>query len=171
MKNLQDVLDRQTDVSVFPYDAINKSLNIEAGFSETEIENLLATQYGSKYSYLILSLLYPGRDWKDNTYHEDHIFPKSEFTTRSLNARKYDADDIASYQKHFNTVANLQLLTDKENLEKNAAAFDGWLQTRDAQFRTRHTIPVLPDYGFDHFLKFIEKRRADVRKKLKSISM
>ena len=171
LKNLQDVLNEQTDFSVFPYEAINKKLNIEPSFSETEIDNLLATQYGSKYSYLILSLLYPGRDWKDSTYHEDHIFPKSEFTARSLNARAYGADAIALYQKHFNTIANLQLLTDKENLEKNAAAFDGWLQTRDAQFKTRHSIPLLPDYGFDHFLEFIDKRRSDIREKLKSISM
>lgn len=171
LKNLQDVLNEQTDFSVFPYEAINKRLNIEPSFSETEIDNLLSTQYGSKYSYLILSLLYPGRDWKDSTYHEDHIFPKSEFAARSLNARGYGSDVISSYQKHFNTIANLQLLTDKENLEKNAAAFDGWLQTRDAQFQTRHSIPVLPDYGFDHFLEFIDMRRDGIKEKLKSISM
>lgn len=171
LKNLQDVLNEQTDFSVFPYEAINKRLNIEPSFSETEIENLLSTQYGSKYSYLILSLLYPGRDWKDSTYHEDHIFPKSEFLARGLNARGYGTDVITSYQKHFNTIANLQLLTDKENLEKNAAAFDGWLQTRDAQFKARHSIPVLSDYRFDHFLEFIDKRRDDIKEKLKSISM
>lgn len=171
LKNLQDVLNEQTDFSVFPYEAINKRLNIEPSFSDTEIENLLSTQYGSKYSYLILSILYPDRDWKDSTYHEDHIFPKSEFLTRSLSARGYGADDIAQYQKHFNTIANLQLLTDKENLEKNAAAFDGWLKTRDVNFKNRHSIPELPNYGFDNFLEFIEKRRNHIREKLKSISM
>jgi uncharacterized protein with ParB-like and HNH nuclease domain len=171
LKNLQDVLNEQTDLLVFPYEAINKRLNIEPGFSETEIDNLLATQYGAKYSYLILSLLYPGRDWKDSTYHEDHIFPKSEFTARSLNAKGYSADVIASYQKHFNTIANLQLLTNKENMEKNAAAFDGWLNTRDAQFKERHSIPLLPDYGLDHFVEFINARRKNIKEKLKSISM
>jgi uncharacterized protein with ParB-like and HNH nuclease domain len=171
LKNLQDVLNEQTDFSVFPYEAINKKLNIEPSFSDTEIENLLATQYGSKYSQLILSLLYPGRDWKDSTYHEDHIFPKSEFTARNLNARGYVPDVIASYQKHFNTIANLQLLTDKENLEKNAAPFDGWLVTRDAQFRTRHSIPSMLSYDFAHFLEFIDKRRGDITEKLRSISM
>ena len=171
LKNLQDVLNEQIDFSMFPYEAINRRLNIEPKFSETEIDNLLATQYSSKYSYLILSLLYPGRDWKDSTYHEDHIFPKLEFTARSLNARGYGADAIASYQKHFNTIANLQLLTDKDNLEKNAAAFDGWLETREEQFMARHSIPVLSDYGFDHFLAFIGKRRDVIKEKLKSISM
>ncbi len=171
LKNLQDVINEQTDLLVFPYEAINKRLNIEPGFSETEIDNLLATQYGAKYSYLILSLLYPGRDWKDSTYHEDHIFPKSEFTARSLNSKGYGADVIASYQKHFNTIANLQLLTNKENMEKNAAAFDGWLNTRDAQFKARHSIPMLPDYELDHFVEFINARRKNIKEKLKSISM
>ena len=63
------------------------------------------------------------------------------------------------------------IFTDKENLEKNAAAFDGWLQTRDAQFKARHSIPLLSDYGFDDFLEFIDRRRSDIREKLKSISM
>ena len=125
----------------------------------------------SVWHYLILSLLYPGRDWKDNIYHEDHIFPKSEFMTRSLSAKGYDADVIASYQKHFNTIANLQLLTDKDNLEKNAEAFDGWLKTREGQFKTRHSIPMLSDYGFNYFLEFIHKRRDVIKEKLKNISM
>jgi uncharacterized protein with ParB-like and HNH nuclease domain len=171
LKNLQDVINAQADLSVFPYEAINKKLNIEPTFSDTEIENLLATSYGSKYSYLILSLLYPGRDWKDNTYHEDHIFPKSEFSTRGLVGRGYQADMVEAYQKHYNTIANLQLLTDKENLEKNAAPFDGWLQKRDVNFITRHSIPVMETYDFDHFLEFIEKRRSAIGEKLKSISM
>jgi hypothetical protein len=84
LKNLQDVPNEQADFSVFPYEAINKKLNIEPSSSKTEIENLRATQYGSKYRYLILSLRYPGRDWKDSTYHEDQIFPKSEFSGRNL---------------------------------------------------------------------------------------
>ncbi|MDB6008600.1 MAG: hypothetical protein JWL65_850 [Gammaproteobacteria bacterium] len=171
LKNLQDVLNEQTDLSVFPYEAINRKLNIEPTFSETEIDNLLGTQYGSKYSYLILSLLYPDRDWKDSRFHEDHIFPKSEFTAAGLNARGYGADVFASYRKHFNTIPNLQLLTDKENLEKNAQAFDDWLVTRETLFKKRHSIPELSDYGFDHFLEFIDRRRTHIKERLKSISM
>lgn len=171
LKNLQDVLDEQSDLSVFPFAAINKKLSIEPSFSDTEIENLLATNYSTKYSYLILSLLYPNRDWKDNVYHEDHIFPKSEFTTRNLTRRSYDAARIQEYQKHFNTIGNLQLLTDTENLEKNAAAFDEWLPTRDSNFMERHLIPHVASYFFDDFLEFITQRKADIAKKLSRISM
>lgn len=171
LKNLQDVINAQDELSVFPYEAINNGLNIEPSFSDTEISNLLAMSYGSKYSYLILSLLYPDRDWKDNTYHEDHIFPKSSFTSRSLAACGYSTTQIESYQKHFNTLLNLQLLTDTENLEKNAAPFNDWFPTRDGHFRTRHSIPSMDGYDFDHFLEFIEQRRTLITEKLRRISM
>lgn len=171
LKNLQDVLNEQSDFSVFPYEPINKKLNVESSFSDTEIENLLATNYSTKYSYLILSLLYPDRDWKDNAYHEDHIFPRSEFSARNLAKRGYDASKVAEYQKYYNTIANLQLLTDNENLEKNAAPFDQWLPTRDTNFKDRHSIPIISTYSFDNFLMFIEKRRLVIKGKLKTISM
>ncbi len=171
LKNLQDVLGEQTDFSVFPYEAINRKLNIEPRFSDTEIENLLSVNYSTKYCYLILSLLYPERDWKDNVYHEDHIFPKSEFTTKLLTKRGYDAVEVAEYQKHFNTIANLQLLTDKENLEKNATAFEQWLPTRDANFKKRHSIPELLTYDFNDFRAFIDARRTLIKDRLHVISM
>ncbi|HEY0545482.1 MAG TPA: DUF262 domain-containing protein [Pyrinomonadaceae bacterium] len=171
LKNLQDVLNEQTDLSVFPYEAINKKLNIEPSFTDTEIENFLTTNYSTKYSYLILSLLYPDRDWVDNAYHEDHIFPKSEFTIRTLTKRGYDSGTVAEYMKHYNTIANLQLLTEYENSEKNAKPFDEWLPKRDSNFMNRHSIPSISDYKFDNFIEFIEKRREIIKAKLKSISI
>jgi len=171
LKNLQDVLNEQSDFTAFPFEAFNKKLNIEPTFSDTEIGNLLATNYSTKYSYLILSLLYPDRDWKDNIYHEDHIFPKSEFSAKNLAKRGYDAGKVLDYQNHYNTIANLQLLTDSENLEKNATQFDVWLPTRDSNFINRHSIPVISNYLFDNFLEFIEKRSEEITKNLKIISM
>jgi uncharacterized protein with ParB-like and HNH nuclease domain len=171
LKNLQETLNEQADLSVFPYEAINKKLNIEPSFTDTEIENLLTTNYGTKYSYLILSLLYPDRDWTDNTYHEDHIFPKSEFTIRNLTKRGYDPITVVEYMKHYNTITNLQLLTDSENLEKNATPFDIWFPKRDSNFMSRHSIPSISNYKFDNFIEFIEKRRDIIKSKLKLISM
>jgi hypothetical protein len=168
LKNLQEVLNSVTDYSLYPYEEMNKRLNIEPTFSDTEIANLLATNYGTKYSYLILSLLYPDRDWKGKKFHEDHIFPKSEFTTARLKARGYDADKIAEYQRNFNSIGNLQLLTESENLEKNAKDFETWLSSRDANFQERHLIPNIGTYKFDNFLEFIIERRNLLIKKLQT---
>ena len=54
---------------------------------------------------------------------------------------------VATYQRYFNTIANLQLLTDKENLEKNAAAFDTWLSTRDGSSRRDIPSQLWPTTG------------------------
>lgn len=171
LKNLQDVLNEQRDYSVFPFESIDNRLKIHPSFSEAEVENLLATNYSTKYSYLILSLLYPNRDWKDNFYHEDHIFPKSEFSAKNLTNRGYNAIKIGEYRKFYNTIGNLQLLTDKENLEKNSTPFDEWISTRDKNFKERHSIPNLNKYGFDDFLEFVRLRRETISEKLKIISM
>jgi hypothetical protein len=167
LSNLQQIINEQRDFRNFPYEAINSWLGIEAAFSESEIENLLATNYSTKYSYLILALLYPDRDWKDKNYHEDHVFPKSEFSNAKLKARGYDDAKITEYQKWFNCVLNLELLTDKENLEKNAEDFGVWFSTRDENFKARHSIPTLASYDFESFPRFVEKRRKILAEKLK----
>jgi Protein of unknown function DUF262 len=171
LKNLQETINAQTDFSFFPYEALNKRLNIEASFSDTEIENLLATNYSTKYSYLILSLLYPDRDWKGKKFHEDHIFPKSEFTAAKLKVRGYNMDRIIEYSKYFNSIVNLQLLTDSENLEKSAEDFETWFVTRDTNFKDRNTIPTINNYNFDNFLEFITERKKLLVQRLKTFSI
>jgi hypothetical protein len=120
---------------------------------------------------LILALLYPDRDWKDKNYHEDHIFPKSAFTTTKLKQHGYDGAKMSEFLKPFNSILNLQLLTDKENLEKNAQDFDDWFASRDANFKDRHAIPTLASYGFDNFPQFVEQRRILLAQKLKAFAM
>lgn len=171
LKNLQDAINAQTDFSIFPYAELNLKLGIEPTFIDVEIDNLLSTNYSTKYSYLILSLLYPDRDWKDNKYHEDHIFPKSEFTTSKLRQRGYPEEKIEEYQRYFNCIINLQLLTDSENLEKNSTDFESWFATRDKNFKERHTIPTIATYNFENFLEFITERRQLLWNKLRAIAM
>ncbi len=171
LKNLQEALSNQTDFSNFPYEDLNNKLNIEPSFNETEIENLLSINYGTKYSYLILSLLYPNRDWKDNKYHEDHIFPKTEFSKAKLKRRGYEQEQIDEYRKYFNSVLNLQLITDSENFEKNSKDFEEWFSTRDTNFKNRHTIPSLNSYNFDNFIEFINERKKIIEAKLNEIEI
>lgn len=154
MRNVIDASDLQ-----FPYDEINKALAIDPSFNEMEIENMLDYGYSTRYSYLVLSLLYPGRDWKDKVYNEDHIFPQTEFQTKKLRARGYDDAQIEAYQKVFNSILNLELLDDSENKSKNAKPFDEWIKTRDNNFKKRHHIPEMLRYDFDHFLEFIDARK------------
>lgn len=157
------------DSRQFPAEAFYKSLGIEPKFSDAEIEQLLGNGYQGRYTNLILSLLYPDRDWKDAVFHEDHIFPKSQFQVRLLKRRGYADEKVPLYISRYNLIANLQLLTESENLTKNATPFDEWIATRDSAFRKRHLIPDMDTYGFDSFLEFNEARKRMIVEALKGI--
>jgi hypothetical protein len=116
-----------------------------------------------------ISFGYPDRDWKDAVFHEDHIFPKSEFQLRALKNQGYDDPKIQIYMSKFNTLSNLQLLTESENLSKNAKPFDEWIKTRDVTFRKRHLIPDLPDLGFNSFEEFSKARSVLIVSLLKGL--
>jgi uncharacterized protein with ParB-like and HNH nuclease domain len=169
LSNLRSELINISDYSKFPFVELNKKLGIVASFTDEELENLLSMNYKTKYSFLILSLLYPDRDWKDSNYHEDHIYPKSLFSAAKLKAREFDEATVNEYQKYYNTILNLQLLTDSENIEKNATDFDSWISTRDNNFKIRHSIPDIDSYKFEEFVDFINERKKILQGKLKAI--
>ena len=159
LKSIQDIILNQTNSENFPCSEINQKLNVISSFSKDEIDNILRYSYGTKYSYLILSLFYPNRDWKDCRFSEDHIFPKSEFTEAKLRKRGYNSDKIKLYQTYYNTILNLQLLDETENKEKSAKPFNEWIKTRDDNFKKRHSIPIIASYDFDSFIEFINGRK------------
>jgi Protein of unknown function DUF262 len=169
LTRLRESLDGCGPATPFPADALYKSLAIEPRLNDAEVDRMLGYVYQGRYTNLVLSLLYPDRDWKDAVFHEDHIFPQSEFQVRPLRRRGYDDAKIASYQAKYNTLANLELLTESENLSKNATPFDEWIQTRDEAFCKRHMIPDLPTYNFDAFEEFFKQRTALIVTALKAL--
>jgi hypothetical protein len=169
LNNLRDILLSTAASRTFPSGALNRGLGIDAKLSDVEIEDLLANKYRGKYTYLVLSLLYPDRDWKDKVFHEDHIFPESEFNLRILHKKAYDKEKVERYRSLFNTVLNLELLTDSENLSKNATPFKKWIDNRDNGFKSRHLIPEMKSYDLDAFEEFIDARKKLLIKQFKSI--
>lgn len=153
----------------FPAQALYDSLGIEPRFTDGEVEGILSYPYQGRYTNLVLSLLYPDRDWKDAVFHEDHIFPKSGFQVRALRKLGLDDAKIDSYLGKFNLLPNIQLLTESENLSKNATPFDEWIRTREAQFRERHLIPEMSGYGFEAFGDFFEYRRDLIAERLRAL--
>jgi len=169
LTRLRELLNACSPTTPFPSDVLYKSLGIESRLNDAEIDRIMSYGYQGRYTHLVLSLLYPDRDWKDAVFHEDHIFPKSEFQVRALKKRGYDEAKIHAYISKYNILSNLQLLTDSENLSKNATPFDMWIQTRDATFRKRHLIPNLPSFGFDSFEEFSKERTALIVAELKKL--
>lgn len=153
----------------FPADALYKSLEIEPRLNDVEIGRILELPYQGRYTNLVLSLLYPDRDWKGAVFHEDHMFPQVEFQARALRKRGYDDGRIQAYQSKFNVLPNLQLLTDSENLSKNATPFDDWIRTRDPEFHKRHLVPEMAAYGLDTFDEFVKGRTELIVAALKAL--
>ena len=169
LARLREILKASDSSSPFPDIALYQSLGIQPGFSDAEVERLLEYGYQGRYTYLILSLLYPDRDWKDAIFHEDHIFPKTAFQRGTLRRLDYDDARIDSYVSKFNLLPNLQLLTDSENLSKNATPFHEWIETRDDGFKARHLIPTLEAYDMNCFERFFNERAKKLSKALMSL--
>jgi hypothetical protein len=125
----------------FPVEAINAELKgsgRKAAFDDDTIETILSLSYGKPLTFLALSLLYDNNNWGNLSYHQDHIFPRTLFSSKHMNSIGLSADQQMRYLELMNRVGNLELLLSQENLEKSNQDFEQWLATRDSSFRRRH---------------------------------
>lgn len=165
-----------TNYSSYPLDNIVQTLKSgtkSIAFNDDEIKNLLYYQYGQKYTFSVLALLYPTLDFK-NKFHQDHIFPKSFFTNKELTEKGIASNKLSFYLSNFNCIANLQLLEGIPNQEKLDMDFKEWLYKMHPnkkvrkEYMIRHYIPEI-DLSFDNFENFIHERKELMYAKLKSI--
>ena len=140
----------------------NFSLYVDDEF----IEELLQTQKEDKYSFLILSMLYPNLYYKSNSFHKDHLHPVSQFDELSEPDREhYNWED-------YNSICNLQLLDANENTSKKHTPLEKWVKENAKKdrklFLDNHLIPNV-DLSINNFGKFFKKRKAILIKKLKNL--
>lgn len=140
----------------------NFSLYVDDEF----IEELLRTQKEDKYSFLILSMLYPNLDYKSNSFHKDHLHPVSQFDELS----ESDREDYN--WEGYNSICNLQLLDANENTSKKHMPLEKWVKENAKKdrklFLDNHLIPNV-DLSINNFGKFFKKRKAILIKKLKNL--
>ncbi|RJP18435.1 MAG: DUF262 domain-containing protein [Candidatus Abyssobacteria bacterium SURF_5] len=142
-------------------------------FTEDDIENLLQHKYTQKYTFSVLSLLYPSLDYR-NKFHVDHIHPRSSFTPARLLRQGVQDKDVSSCLSNYDMVPNLQFLEGVPNQEKSNTPFEEWLaQTcgsadTKASFMSRNYIPNM-DLSLAKFPRFFEARRLLMHEKLKSV--
>lgn len=140
------------------------------GFSEDVLETLLEeTTYRSQKSFLLLSLLHFGDAVRRGVeYEQDHIFPQKRLDADTL-VDEYEMERLRAeqYEEATDRVANLQLLTDEENAQKQELPFQEWIATRTGDYRERHCIPDDETlYEMDNFLDFLEKREELIRERV-----
>ena len=143
-------------------------------FTNDDIESMLQIQYGSQLSFSVLSMLYEGLNLSFS-YHQDHIFPKKNFTSRMLTSLGIEKLSHDFYLDNFNCIANLQLIEGLVNTEKNAKQLDEWLNEnyQEAIQRTNyfnlHFFPISAQVTFDHFTEFITERKKIIRERLERL--
>lgn len=115
----------------------------------------------------ILQILYPHLNCKTNTFHIDHIYPKSKFK----NNKKLDKD----FYKCENHLYNLQLLEGVENQAKKNKDPESWLKEeyKDEraieEYKKRNYIDPTLKLEWENIKEFREKREEAIIKTLKEV--
>lgn len=172
LARIRDALDA-SDSSTFPVDAVEAAMAAVGKslvFDDSEIDELLALKYAGQRTFAVLSVIYPGLDLS-KTFHEDHVFPKSRFTTKRLLSAGIPADQVGDYQEAYNLLPNLQLLAGTANIQKQAELPGTWIDKAFATDALRDTYIAENDLsgldlGFNDFLGFIAARKAKMRSRL-----
>jgi len=106
---------------------------------ESDVDRFLDYEYGNSAVFSILQVLYPHLDYKNSTFHIDHIYPKSKFKNSNKLLDK-------EYIGRENDLFNLQLLSGEANLDKRAKDPEVWVNeiftTNDAivEYKKRNYI-------------------------------
>ena len=176
LKMVCDVIKANHDE--FPISEIYEKLrknNKDMSYTEESIEQLLYTKYGSGEALMVMSIIYPWANLKNN-YHIDHIHPKTLFTEKRLRKNGIPEESHDFYLENYNYLGNLQLLEAIPNEEKNSSFFEDWMdenysnpeQRKD--YMKKHYIPDV-DFAFTNFEEFFTEREKLLTDALKKYLM
>lgn len=171
LSNMRSIIKASNDS--FPSEALAdrlQQMNRPIRFTDEDIDDLLATSYGQKQAFLVLSLLYPWVDFR-NAFHLDHIHPQTAFTAKKLRQAGVAEADIEFCLDHYDELPNLQVLANVPNLEKSGLPFEKWLGEQFPAKKARNEFcekQFIPDTGLEiaNFRKFFESRAALMRAEL-----
>ena len=147
-----------------------RRLGKSLAFEDEELEQLADMRYQDRLAFALLSLLFPFVDLR-HQFHVDHIFPQARFTARKLK-RAGVADEMLDHCISCKDgLANLQLLSGAENIEKRAKWPSRWLSEQypgkddRRDYRERHLLGDIPDSiaGFD---TFYDARRTRLKRRI-----
>jgi hypothetical protein len=172
LNRIRDVL-KEHSSETFPVESIEKEmadLGKMTGFNEEMIDNVLEYTKGGTRTFLTLTLLYDQVDFGNIQYHQDHIFPDSLLDEDRLVEQGFDRDRARTLEERADRLANLQLLTGRENEAKQNTPFEEWIESRDESFYDRHHIPTDPEtHELENFETFLEQRSELIRSELQSV--
>lgn len=159
----------------FPFEKILNNIKKDTSISDEFIDTILSTQKDDKYTFSILSLLYPNLDYKNNNFHKDHLHPISKFSKDEIDKLNLSEEIKNEYFQPsiYNGIYNLQMLDANENMSKNDLPLKEWIDNNTnpsnrKQFLDNHLIPDV-DLTIDNFKEFIDCRKVDLKNIFKNI--
>ncbi len=142
-------------------------------FEDDEIDDLASIKYGDKRSFSMLSLLYPGMNFR-NEFHIDHVFPRSRFSKRKLKAEGIASGQIDNLNELREQLPNLQLMEGSTNVAKQDQLPSVWISEHlkddfaRASYRDRHDLGEIP-LDIDEFEAFFRARQSRMSNRLKAL--
>lgn len=137
--------------------------------SGDDVERMLDFQYGNPAILPILQILYPNLDFKNSTFHIDHIYPKSKFNIKNQSLP-------IEYQGKANFLYNLQLLQGDENLAKKAKDPEIWLNEhyqndsdKIKAYKERNYIDINFDLSWQKIAELEKQRSEKIKMQLETI--
>ncbi len=163
--------------NMFPLHAIMdhyKGTNKSISFNEDDINTIVEMEYGGKFSFAALALIYPELNL-NHIFHMDHIHPKKFFSEPKMKKAGFENAQIKFYLSNVNRLGNIQLLEGNINKQKNATELKEWLaetyksDSALGSYRMLHNIPENISYDFDKFEEFYKERKKLLAQKFSNI--
>ena len=175
LTSMRDVLKDNIEKASFPLEEIierYKASNKDLRFDDDYIESLLDIQHGEGRCRALLHLLFPEKN-STEIFHIDHLHPRSAFEKTALKSHGFLQTNqvlqkFFSDARHWNSIANLHLLNESENLSKNDRPLSEWLRDSNVNLSARDLLAAEVCMEFEAFQQFYERRRSNLKKRLES---
>lgn len=169
LKKVKDIITTKGRKDYFPYNEIEKEYQDQLSNSAISINKLLSTQKVSAFP--ILNIIFCRKGIKmDESYDMDHTHPAVLFKDTSNRSFNSEADKrLAQDGETYNSVKNLQLLSESENRSKNKKLLKEWIENSDKpdEIKELHCIPNDVSLDLADFNSYIEKRSKLLEDQLK----
>ncbi len=173
LRKMRDVLKTNLK-NVFPdkvlMDAFKADPARNYSLDDDFINNLIEAEKDSDDACYVLHLLYQNLDFSKNSFHQDHLHPKTIFIDKDK-FNEYIPDEIKEFAKkteNWNGVANLQLLEGKENEIKNDTFLKDWVSKENKTNKDLFLSDKI-SLEIENFQDFIINRKENIKKYIKSI--
>ena len=167
---IRNVLEAKINDNVFPLedikDAFKENPSKNLSFDVEFINGLLSLHKDDLSCYPVMALIYSHLDFGNQTYHLDHLHPKSYFENLKK-TEEMSEEEFRFYKdsSNWDTIPNLQMLNGILNESKNATPLKEWIVVNKVDLDNQ-LIPKDLSLDIKDFKNFITKRKETLKERL-----